>query len=142
MITATSSSSGHCLCRNVRYRFEGPRTWACFCHCEGVPAKLCSAHRGLHRSPFRRLPLAGWLAGRNGARILPSQPRSQALLLQPMRNAHGFLGRTLSGRNSSLCRYPRKSSRFQAQLLCALPGKVIMASLGRFTPSLSWECSC
>ena len=34
MITATSSSSGHCLCRNVHYRFEGPRTWACFCHCE------------------------------------------------------------------------------------------------------------
>ena len=34
MITTTSSSSGHCLCRNVHYRFEGPRTWACFCHCE------------------------------------------------------------------------------------------------------------
>ena len=34
MITTTSSSSGHCLCRNVRYRFECPRTWACFCHCE------------------------------------------------------------------------------------------------------------
>ena len=34
MITATSSSSSHCLCRNVRYRFGGPRTWACFCHCE------------------------------------------------------------------------------------------------------------
>ena len=34
MLTATSSSSGHCLCRNVRYRFGGPRTRACFCHCE------------------------------------------------------------------------------------------------------------
>ena len=34
MITTTSSTSGYCLCRNVRYRFGGPRTWACFCHCE------------------------------------------------------------------------------------------------------------
>ena len=34
MITTTSSSSGHCLCRNVHYRFGSPRTWACFCHCE------------------------------------------------------------------------------------------------------------
>ena len=30
MITTTSSSSGHCLCRDVRYRFGGPRTWAFF----------------------------------------------------------------------------------------------------------------
>ena len=108
----------------------------------GLPSKLCGAHRGLHWSLFRRLPLAGRCAGRKGACILPFQPGSQALLLQPMRNAHGIPGRTLSGRNSSLFRYPRKSSRFRAQLSCALPGKAIMASFGRFAPSLSWECSC
>ncbi len=26
--------TGHCLCGATSYRFEGPETWACHCHCE------------------------------------------------------------------------------------------------------------
>ncbi len=142
MITTTSSSSGHCLCRNVRYRFGGPRTWACFCHCEECRRNCAApivAYIGVPLDGFR------WQVGEQEGTEPAFYPSSQGVkrfFCNQCWNAHGIPGITLSGRNSSLCRYPRKSSRFRAQLSCALPGKAIMASFGRFTPSLSWECSC
>ena len=89
MTTATPSSSGHCLCRNVRYRFGGPRTWTCFCHCEECRRNCAApivAYIGVPLDGFR------WQVGEQEERSphLPFQPGSQALLLQPMRNAHSI----------------------------------------------------
>lgn len=28
------STTGHCLCGAVSWRYEGAETWACYCHCD------------------------------------------------------------------------------------------------------------
>ena len=76
MITTTSSSSGHCLCRNVRYRFGGPRTWACICHCEDCRRNCAApivAYIGVPLDGFR------WQVGKQEGTEPAFYPSSQGV---------------------------------------------------------------
>ncbi|MEM8836769.1 MAG: GFA family protein [Pseudomonadota bacterium] len=42
------TTRGHCLCGTTHWEFEGPITWACYCHCDDC-RRNCSA------------PLVAWL---------------------------------------------------------------------------------
>ncbi len=35
-------TSGHCLCRNIRYAFDGPPLWVAHCHCESCRRQTSS----------------------------------------------------------------------------------------------------
>ncbi len=36
------SQTGHCLCGNTTFEFDGDPTWACYCHCDSC-RRNCSA---------------------------------------------------------------------------------------------------
>ena len=142
MITATPSSSGHCLCRNVGYRFEGPRTWACFCHCEE-----CRRNCAAPIVAYIGVPLDGflWQVGEQEGTEPAFYPSSQGVkrfFCNQCGTPMAFQAEHYPGEIHLYAATLKKSWRFRAHLSCALPGKAIMASFGRFTPSLSWECSC
>ena len=136
MITATSSSSGHCLCSNVHYRFRGPRTWACFCHCEDCRRNCAApivAYIGVPLDGFR------WQVDEQEGTEPAFYPSSQGVkrfFCNQCGTPMAFQAEHYPG-EIHLYAATLESSRFQAHLSCALPGKAIMASFGRFTPSLS-----
>ena len=45
------TTRGHCLCGKTSWAFEGPVTWACYCHCDDC-RRNCAA------------PVVGWLGVR------------------------------------------------------------------------------
>ena len=38
----TSKTTGHCLCGETQYSYEGERTWSCYCHCDSCK-RNCAA---------------------------------------------------------------------------------------------------
>ena len=135
MITATPSSSGHCLCRNIRYRFGGPRTWACFCHCEEC-RRNCGAHCSLHQ-----VPLDGfrWQVGEqeNRARILPFSPGVKRFFCNQW---NAPFRQNIIRAKFIFMPLPSKILKISTPPFMCITGKSYR-SFGRFTSSLSW-CSC
>lgn len=55
MTPDASLTTGHCLCGTVSFAFEGPLTWACYCHCAD-----CRRNCASPVTAFLGTPLSGF----------------------------------------------------------------------------------